>query len=108
MPREAQPWKAVVGYFDPMHAGHARRLQQLCAPGEKIVVFVDDPPNPLLPARARAELLAGLACVGYVVIGADGASGCPVLLDERVADGERAREFTSHVLARHELRNDSQ
>ena len=88
--------KVVVGYFDPMHAGHARRLREL-ANGGSIAVIVADPAEPILPARARAELVASLDCVSHVVIGGsyDGA------IDEREADSRRAREFAQHVLARH-------
>ena len=32
------------------------------------MVVVTDPPRPILPARARAELVAALAVVDYVVL----------------------------------------
>ena len=50
----------VVGYFDPMHAGHIRRLRELCEHGERIGVIVADPAEPILATQARAELVAGL------------------------------------------------
>jgi len=93
--------KMVIGYFDPMHAGHVRRLQELCGHGERIGVIVADPPEPILPVRARAELVAGLDCVSYVIAAGDNVPEVPDVIDERTADADRARTFAQHVLARH-------
>ena len=88
-----------MGYFDPLHAGHTRRLRELCRNGERIVVAIDDPAEPILPARARAELVAALDCVAYVLLSP---SRIPSnMIDERQADAMRARVFAQHVLARH-------
>jgi bifunctional ADP-heptose synthase (sugar kinase/adenylyltransferase) len=57
----------VSGYFDPLLASHAERLIGLKRPGFPLVILVADPENPILPAKARAELVAGLAVVDYVV-----------------------------------------
>ena len=92
----------VVGYFDPMHAAHVRRLAELCAGGKRINVVVADPADPILPAQARAELVAALGCVEQVVIG-ERVTG-PDVIDERAADTERSRVFAQHVLARHSAR----
>lgn len=56
----------VVGYFDPLTADHARRLDAL---GSGLTVAILDPPDPLLPAQARAELVAALSSVENVVVG---------------------------------------
>ena len=65
------------GYFDLMHVGHSRYLQRARALGDALVVGVNqdatarrrkDPRRPILPAADRAELLAALACVDYVVV----------------------------------------
>jgi cytidyltransferase-like protein len=99
LPEAASNYKVIVGYFDPMHAGHTRRLRELCGKGDRIVVAIADPPEPILPARARAELLAGLACVAYVLT--DSSRVPPGAIDERPLDSERAHIFAQHVLARH-------
>lgn len=65
------------GCFDLLHAGHVRYLQAARAEGDVLVVGVNGdqavrklkgPGRPLLPALARAELVAALAAVDYVVI----------------------------------------
>jgi rfaE bifunctional protein nucleotidyltransferase chain/domain len=65
------------GHFDLLHVGHLRYLQAARQLGDVLVVGVNDdavttarkgPSRPILPEAERAELLAGLACVDYVVI----------------------------------------
>lgn len=65
------------GCFDLLHAGHVRYLQAARAEGDTLVVGVngDDavrklkgPGRPLLSATGRAELVAALESVDYVVI----------------------------------------
>ena len=56
----------VVGYFDPVVAAHVSRLLALESP---VTVSVLDPPEEILPARARAELVAALSCIETVIIG---------------------------------------
>lgn len=62
----------ISGYFDPLLAAHAERLQQLKRPGLPLLVLIADPVNAVLPARARAELVAGLAIVDHVAESPDG------------------------------------
>lgn len=62
----------VSGYFDPLTAAHLDRLEQLKRPGTPLLVLITDPLNPVLPWRARAELVAALAVVDYVTEAADG------------------------------------
>jgi glycerol-3-phosphate cytidylyltransferase-like family protein len=64
-PREAT---IVEGYFDPLLAAHAEQLaaRKTDLP---LVVVIRDPEEPLLDARSRAELVAGLRVVDAVVIG---------------------------------------
>ena len=99
VPVDAPNYKVIVGYFDPMHAGHTRRLRELCGNGERVVVVIADPPEPILPTRARAELLAGLDCVAYVVT--DPSHIPASAIDERPRDTVLAHVFARHVLARH-------
>ena len=63
-----KPIRWVSGYFDPLLAEHARRLGQMQTPGTTLAVIIEDPPRPLLSRRARAELVAALAVVDYVVL----------------------------------------
>jgi hypothetical protein len=59
----------VSGYFDPLLAWHASRLQELKAQFKgdlPLLALIATPPNPILSARARAELVAGLKVVDHV------------------------------------------
>ncbi|HUS16951.1 MAG TPA: adenylyltransferase/cytidyltransferase family protein [Chloroflexia bacterium] len=65
------------GAFDLLHVGHVRYLQAARALGDLLIVGLNDdasvrgykgPGRPLVPATERAELLAALACVDYVVL----------------------------------------
>ncbi len=65
------------GCFDILHVGHLRYLQQAKETGDLLVVLVNSdrsiqqlkgPNRPIVPEKERAELLAGLECVDYVVI----------------------------------------
>lgn len=65
------------GHFDLLHVGHLRYLQAARELGDVLVVGVNDdagttrrkgPRRPILPEEERAELLAALACVDYVVV----------------------------------------
>ncbi|HEX6323402.1 MAG TPA: adenylyltransferase/cytidyltransferase family protein [Vicinamibacterales bacterium] len=68
------------GCFDLLHVGHVRYLEAARAEADRLVVAVNadtsvaelkGPGRPLMPERERAELIAGLAAVDYVVIFAD-------------------------------------
>ncbi|MCC7367901.1 MAG: adenylyltransferase/cytidyltransferase family protein [Chloroflexi bacterium] len=65
------------GAFDLIHVGHLRSLEQARAHSDVLVVGVNSdasvrryksPDRPIVPQADRAELLAGFACVDYVVI----------------------------------------
>lgn len=65
------------GCFDLLHVGHLRLLRQAKAMGDVLVVAVNDddsvrrfkgPSRPLVPAAERAELVAALEPVDYVVL----------------------------------------
>jgi hypothetical protein len=55
----------ISGYFDPLLAWHASRLEELKG-DSPLLALIATPPNPILPARARAELVAGLKVVDHV------------------------------------------
>jgi glycerol-3-phosphate cytidylyltransferase-like family protein len=90
-----KPARWVTGYFDPLLAEHVRRLRQHATPGEVVVVEVSNPVNPLLPQQARAELIAALSMVDYVVL-KNGEPAADAALDQ-----DLTRQFIDHVLRRH-------
>ena len=86
----------VVGYFDPVLADHVIRLAAI---GEKVSVSLLDPPDPLLPARARAELVAALGSVEQVIIG-DARAQAKRIIDFTVADLAARQELIDRVRQR--------
>jgi D-glycero-beta-D-manno-heptose 1-phosphate adenylyltransferase len=64
------------GCFDLLHVGHVRYLQAAAREADRLIVAVNDdrmasrkgPGRPILPAHDRAELVAALRGVDYVVI----------------------------------------
>jgi rfaE bifunctional protein nucleotidyltransferase chain/domain len=65
------------GCFDLLHVGHVRYLESAAREGDILVVAINDDESvralkgrgrPILPAHDRAELVAALRCVDYVVI----------------------------------------
>ena len=66
------------GCFDLMHVGHTRYLQAARALGDVLVVGVNSdasvrtldkaPDRPIVPETQRAEVLAALGCIDFVVI----------------------------------------
>lgn len=57
----------ITGFFDPLAPAHAHRLNRLASADSALIVVVTDPPDPILPLRARAELVAALAAADWVV-----------------------------------------
>jgi bifunctional ADP-heptose synthase (sugar kinase/adenylyltransferase) len=88
-----QPARWVSGYFDPLLAEHVKRLRESTKAGQLLVVEVIDPDRPLLPQRARAELVAALAIVDYVVLG----NGEPA---HGIVDAGVTAQFIEQVLSR--------
>ncbi|MEE3332212.1 MAG: adenylyltransferase/cytidyltransferase family protein [Myxococcota bacterium] len=65
------------GCFDWLHTGHVRSLEQARNLGDRLIVAVNSdasvrkikgPTRPRVPARQRAEVLAALAAVDWVVV----------------------------------------
>ena len=65
------------GCFDLLHPGHVRYLQQARALGDVLIVALNSDRSvrelkglarPILQAAERAEVIAALACVDYVMI----------------------------------------
>jgi len=95
---EARRLKLVVGYFDPLLAAHARRLAELRRPGDTLVVVVREMEGSLLPLRARAELVAALGVVDWVIPAQDAEA-----IIERLAPDEVVREEEADLERRQEL-----
>jgi hypothetical protein len=90
--------RVVSGYFDPLLRAHADQLAALRQGHPALAVVITDPLQPLLPARARAELVAALECVDAVFL-AGGDAPTPHLRLE--AHHDRLRdEFLRRVRAR--------
>jgi glycerol-3-phosphate cytidylyltransferase-like family protein len=83
----------VTGHFDPLTAEHASRLQALKQPGRSLIVVITSRPDSILPAGARAELVAGLAVVDRVFIADE-------VVREEAADADRTRALVEHVRSR--------
>jgi bifunctional ADP-heptose synthase (sugar kinase/adenylyltransferase) len=81
----------ISGHFDPLLAEHVGKLEQAREPGRLLVVEVTNPAQPLLLQRARAELVAALSMVDFVVLGEGQAS----------VDADISERFIEHVLERH-------
>ncbi|MFZ0211559.1 MAG: adenylyltransferase/cytidyltransferase family protein [Candidatus Acidiferrales bacterium] len=75
--RKGQRIVLANGCFDVLHAGHVRYLEGARREGDVLAVAVNSdssmrllkgPGRPILPAQARAELVAALGTVDYVVV----------------------------------------
>jgi len=90
----------ATAYFDPMLAGNAQRIAELVDGGRTVVVVITDPPEPILPARSRAELAASLRNTAAVVIGTSGLDPAK-LVSLEAQDIESRDGLTAHVHRRH-------
>jgi rfaE bifunctional protein nucleotidyltransferase chain/domain len=79
------------GCFDLLHVGHIRYLESAAREADLLVVAINDDESvrrlkgegrPILSARDRAELVASLRCVDYVVIFSEPTVG-PLLTELR-------------------------
>jgi hypothetical protein len=87
----------VSGYFDPMIASHAEHLATLKQDGTPLLVLIATPPDAILPALARAQLVAGLSVVDYVCDAPAGVTPQIQLEGEHV---ELLTKLIDHVHAR--------
>ena len=85
--REGRTLALANGHFDLLHVGHLRYLRAAKEQADFLVVAINDddsvarlkgPGRPLVPAAERAELLAALAPVDFVVV-FSGDSPAPLL-----------------------------
>ena len=96
----------VTGAFDPVLAEDARELAEIRANhlDRPLLVVVLPLPGELLPGRARAELVAALRMVDYVVTADDLATGALLaslepahLVRMEEAQAVRQRQLIEHV-----------
>ena len=68
------------GCFDLLHVGHVRYLRGSAAEADRLIVAVNDDPavsalkgpgRPIVPASERAEILAAVQAVDYVIVFSD-------------------------------------
>ena len=75
--REGRSLAFANGCFDLLHVGHVRYLESSAQEADLLVVAINDDASvrtlkgegrPILPAEERAELVAALRCVDFVVV----------------------------------------
>lgn len=75
--REGRRIVFTNGVFDLLHVGHIRYLQEARSYGDVLILGLNSdasarrikgPRRPIVPESERAEMLAALECVDYVVI----------------------------------------
>jgi bifunctional ADP-heptose synthase (sugar kinase/adenylyltransferase) len=94
----------VTGHFDPLLARHARRLNEIAEPGGVLVTVVTESARPILEAKARAELVAALEMVDYVVVAEGpaleellGGLQADRIFREEAADQRRAQDLIAQI-----------
>ena len=74
---EGRTFALANGCFDLMHVGHVRYLRGAAAEADRLIVAINDDESvtalkgegrPIQPAVERAEIVAALAMVDYVVV----------------------------------------
>lgn len=99
------------GCFDILHVGHVRYLEGARREGDVLVVGVNSDASaralkgdgrPILPAQARAELVAALRAVDYVVI-FDEPTVEPLLTALRPDVHAKGTDYTAETVPEHEL-----
>jgi rfaE bifunctional protein nucleotidyltransferase chain/domain len=74
---QKQKWVFTNGCFDLLHVGHVRYLQAAHELGDCLIVGINadssvkklkGPSRPIQNENDRAEILAALACVDYVIL----------------------------------------
>lgn len=109
--REGRRIVFANGCFDILHVGHVRYLQGAKNHGDTLVVGVNSDPTvrelkgpgrPLLEAGARAELVAALESVDYVVI-FDDSTAAGVLRDLRPQVHCKGTDYTEETVPEREV-----
>jgi rfaE bifunctional protein nucleotidyltransferase chain/domain len=109
--REGRSIALANGCFDVLHAGHVRYLEAASREGDVLVVAVNSDASvralkgrdrPVLPEQARAELVAALACVSYVVIFEE-LDVAQLMRDLRPAVHAKGTDYTAETVPEREL-----
>ncbi len=99
------------GCFDLLHVGHVRYLQAARQLGDLLIVGVNSDAavralkgegRPLMPASERAEIIAALACVDYVVI-FDGVTVAELLRALRPDVHAKGTDYTPETVPEREI-----
>lgn len=99
------------GCFDLLHVGHVRYLQAARQLGDLLIVGVNSDAavralkgegRPLMPAPERAEIIAALACVDYVVI-FDGVTVAELLQALRPDVHAKGTDYTPETVPEREI-----
>jgi D-glycero-beta-D-manno-heptose 1-phosphate adenylyltransferase len=99
------------GCFDVLHAGHVRYLEGARREGDVLVVGINSdaserrlkgPGRPILPEQARAELIAALRAVDYVLI-FDELNVESLLTDLRPDVHAKGTDYTAETVPEREL-----
>lgn len=103
--RQVNQWRSedievaiAAGPFDPLLAAHAAVAADARPANGRLAVIITESASSILDARARAELVAGLAAVDLVTVHTDGLP--QVNLDWQHSHDEVASGFVAHVLDR--------
>ena len=90
------------GVFDLLHVGHIRYLQAAAEQADRLIVAINDdesvralkgPARPIMPAVSRAELVAALRGVDYVVVFSE-PTVAPLLREVRPAVHCKGTDYT--------------
>ena len=109
--RNGRRLRVVTGHFDVLQAAHVRELRQV-RDGEgspaALMVALTEPAEPVLSDRARAELVAALDMVDYVVIVTDGSLSefldslqADEIIHREPDDNRHRQRLIQHVHSRH-------
>ncbi len=99
------------GCFDLLHPGHLASLEAARRLGDCLVVALNSdqsvralkgPGRPVIDEQGRAELLAGLACVDYVVL-FDDTSVAPVVAEIRPDVLSKSAEYERNEVVGYEI-----
>jgi len=100
-------WVIAVGQFDPLTAVQAKRLAALATDSTKLLAIVLEDGRALLPASARAALIAALRDVDAVTVagperwrGVIPNGPCITIVDDAEAEKIRSAEFVQRILER--------
>lgn len=102
------PVRIIAGFFDPLTAGHARRIEEIARGAAVTGVVVLTPEGAILAPRARAELVAALGAVDFVVEAGSPEelacfSGADIFRDDE-SEARLTRELIRHVHDRQSAR----